>query len=271
MKLFVLALKYLLMSFASVLIISAFIPSAAPFAALIAILFPLVYFYYIGTHKKKKPSKRQKAKISYCDEYFEFSPPVPVHIVYTDSKNETTNRTVNVSRFDGTYIAGYCSLRKAFRTFRVDRVHEVADAQTGEVKKDICKYFIELYKSSGSYEVDNAFDTYYELLRFIKYFVNVDFSYSNKEKYVVRKIIRSLDGCENLSDKNIDNMMEYIDVPSLHSFRVIVGKVIKMDNLPSNIMDLVEELAMSDGEVNDYEKNTIRYIKQRLEKHNKLQ
>jgi uncharacterized tellurite resistance protein B-like protein len=76
-----------------------------------------------------------------------------------------------------------------------------------------------------------------------------------------------LDGAKELSDDSIDALIDDVESPSLHSFRIVVGKVIKMKNLPIEIIDMVEKLAEADGKINDYEKNTIKYVKQRLIKY----
>jgi len=189
-----------------------------------------------------------------------------MYLVYTDRKGKTTNRTVKVHRFDGMILSGYCKTRKAYRTFRIDRIKEIADPSTGEVAQDMCAFFKKLYMTSDSYSSDMIFDKYYDVLRLLKYFVYVDFHYSEEENKEVEEIIRSLDGGEDLSTEEINSIMSDIEKPSLHSFRVTVGKVIKMDNLPNNIIDILEKLAIADGNINDYEKNTLHYIKKRIKK-----
>jgi hypothetical protein len=83
----------------------------------IILIFIGIVLYY--TFKKPNESKTQDKKTtysvlshkiednkqyppsideSYCDVFFEYSPPVQIHIVYIDSKGETTNRTVSVGR-----------------------------------------------------------------------------------------------------------------------------------------------------------------------------
>lgn len=57
-------------------------------------------------------------------------------LAYRDADDALTHREVLVSRYipegDG-YIVAFCSLRKDSRTFRLDRIIEAVDLETGEV------------------------------------------------------------------------------------------------------------------------------------------
>jgi hypothetical protein len=56
---------------------------------------------------------------------------------YTDAAGETSNRAVEVKSLaadnGNLYLQGYCRLRHAHRTFRVDRIATLVDSETGEV------------------------------------------------------------------------------------------------------------------------------------------
>ncbi|MBP2156192.1 hypothetical protein [Erwinia rhapontici] len=52
---------------------------------------------------------------------------------YVNGSGETSFRDVDVKKFDGQYIEGYCHLSRAFKTFRLDRVDgDVILRGTGE-------------------------------------------------------------------------------------------------------------------------------------------
>ncbi|WP_336795870.1 hypothetical protein [Erwinia aphidicola] len=52
---------------------------------------------------------------------------------YINASGESSFRDVDVKRFDGQYIEGYCHLSRAFKTFRLDRVEgDVILRDTGE-------------------------------------------------------------------------------------------------------------------------------------------
>ena len=67
-------------------------------------------------------------------------------IVYEDSRGKLSRRMVRVKAIgpsEGSgYVHGYCQLRKADRTFRIDGIHEVVDHRTGETFADAAAYFL---------------------------------------------------------------------------------------------------------------------------------
>lgn len=62
---------------------------------------------------------------------------IPLAIVYCDAKGATTKRRVTCRRIDDRgdviYLQARCHERKAYRTFRFDRIAEIVDWRTGEV------------------------------------------------------------------------------------------------------------------------------------------
>ena len=69
------------------------------------------------------------------------SHPRPVNatlkLLYRDASSKPTERVVDVKECDANdpagYLLGYCHLRQAFRTFRMDRIVRAIDTETGEV------------------------------------------------------------------------------------------------------------------------------------------
>ena len=41
---------------------------------------------------------------------------------YVNASGESSFRDVDVKKFDGQYVEGYCHLSRAFKTFRIDRI-----------------------------------------------------------------------------------------------------------------------------------------------------
>jgi hypothetical protein len=62
---------------------------------------------------------------------------LPFILSYKDSKGSVTQRLVTCQRLDSSaetlYLWGFCHSRTAVRQFRVDRIVEITDAQTGEI------------------------------------------------------------------------------------------------------------------------------------------
>jgi hypothetical protein len=67
-------------------------------------------------------------------------------IVYEDTRGKVSRRMVRVKAIgpsDGAgYVHGFCQLRRADRTFRIDGIREVVDHRTGETFTDAAAYFL---------------------------------------------------------------------------------------------------------------------------------
>jgi hypothetical protein len=65
---------------------------------------------------------------------------VAVDIDYRDAKGERSQRYVEaytlIEKGKLLYLQGFCHLKQSMRTFRVDRIRELIDAETGEVPDD---------------------------------------------------------------------------------------------------------------------------------------
>lgn len=52
---------------------------------------------------------------------------------YVNSKGESSFRDVDVKKFDGQYVEGYCHLSRKYKTFRLDRIEgDIIFRETGE-------------------------------------------------------------------------------------------------------------------------------------------
>lgn len=76
------------------------------------------------------------------DEFFETKVPFEktLEIAYQDAEGNLTTRIVDFKEIDHGYLAGFCHLKNAKRTFRLDRIVKFTDTETGEVINDIKKY-----------------------------------------------------------------------------------------------------------------------------------
>jgi hypothetical protein len=89
---------------------------------------------------------------------FESSTPFDRSIVfnYTDGNGKKSRRIVKCKEMQNYFgdqlaIYGQCQLRQAGRTFRIDRMSDVIDAETGEVIDDLPIFVDTLWKSSALY------------------------------------------------------------------------------------------------------------------------
>jgi predicted DNA-binding transcriptional regulator YafY len=81
-------------------------------------------------------------------------------ILYQDASGAVSERTIrchNLTEAGGFYyVDAYCLLRKARRTFRLDRIAEVIDYSTGEVIADVRGFFAEQIGEDIGPETESA-------------------------------------------------------------------------------------------------------------------
>lgn len=190
---------------------------------------------------------------------------IPVTIHYRDSKGNITNRTVIVKEFDGLYMSGYCDKSKGYRTFRADRIIDAADGNTGELINDLNTFFEKIYDGSPASKLDELYSDHYDLLRVLIYVVKADGQYTAKEKVVVRYLLRSVVNDDAIDDKQIDKMMSYVDTPTLHSFKIAVGKIANSEQKESYaLVKTIEDIIATQKTAHPNEQFALDYIKQRF-------
>ena len=174
-----------------------------------------------------------------------------------------TNRIVDVVSYSKEYIYGYCHLRNEHRTFRVDRIKEIADGETGEIIKDINSYFIKKYESSAYYKMDCLFEKYKIVFRVLFYIAKADGSYLKAEKIIVRDAIRKLTNDETLEDEVIDNMMNSLVVPTFSAFKTDVKTICKQ-TYPIEIFKIALDIVNTQIQVHSKEKQAIEFLSENL-------
>lgn len=216
---------------------------------------------------KESEDKYEKIRESYRQYPLE---EVPVKLYYRKNDGEFSNRKVDVTSYektdfaDSSYIYGYCHLRNEYRTFRVDRIQNLADGVTGEIIKDIKSYFIKKYESSSYYKMDCLFEKYKEVFRVLFYIAKADGSYLKAEKIVIRDAIRKLTNDDSLSDDNIDNMMSMLDIPTFNAFKIDI-KSINRQKLPIDIFKVALDIVNTQNTVHIKEREALEYMAENLD------
>jgi HEAT repeat protein len=155
-----------------------------------------------------------------------------VTIRYRAADGEASERTVRVKRFgqyDGeAYIFAYCELRRANRTFRLDRV-KAAINEEGKRIPDLLRYLSDLYLASPQRAADELREEHLDVLRVLFYVGKADGRLTSIEKGIIRHVCKQLAKDERLTDAQLDKMLRELSVPSLHAFRLAVSRIAKRD------------------------------------------
>lgn len=188
---------------------------------------------------------------------------VKIALYYKKADGKESNRIVEVVSYSKEYIYGYCHLRNEYRTFRVDRIKEIADGETGEIIKDINSFFVKKYESSSYYKMDCLFEKYKAVFRVLFYIAKADGSYLKAEKIIVRDAIRKLTNDETLQDEVIDNMMNSLAVPTFSAFKTDVKTICKQ-NYPIDIFKIALDIVNTQNQVHSKEKQAIEFLSENL-------
>ena len=185
---------------------------------------------------------------------------VPCIIAYVDGKGTTSERLITCQRIDDhrgeRYLWAYCHSRLAVRQFKLARVQQVSDAQTGEVFDCVDTFF-------GQFAADNVHRSqpgwglsvnrkadFTALLNALVFIARCDRDYhplerQSLEAFVGRYWIRS----EALGDPDCDSILRYADklAPDAEVFWVSLHRCAKNPLLLSLLRLSVRDIVDADG------------------------
>ena len=116
------------------------------------IIFMAFFIVFLIWRARKKPPVKEELYLNLSDSPDDDAAPavLPVRanifITYKSSEGAISKRQIKVTSSDGSkYIYAHCLLRNEARTFRIDRIQNCTDVDTGEVINNIPLYFRSKY------------------------------------------------------------------------------------------------------------------------------
>lgn len=250
-------------------------------------VFAVLYvFYQIGKNVDDTPDPKITFRITRGgdddDDYDDYEPryrgdPPPVkkywdeiewvpvkanlQMSYTNAKGEVSKRTVQIPGYDGSpYLNGFCKLRGEERTFRVDRINEAVDANTGEVINSVPDHLLQKYHASPDYILSEIFSNHLDIIKVLFYMGKADGQLRAAERSIICSTIRSLAKGKKLTDKDINRHLNQLAIPSLHAFKLAFGRVCKtyprqtpkIYAIAKKIVDTQKTVHVSESEALDY-------------------
>jgi tellurite resistance protein len=166
-----------------------------------------------------------------------------LRIGYVDGEGNKTFRNIDVREVDnylsGGMIYAFCKLRNAIRTFRIDRIQECVDMETGEIIEDVKQYLLDKYQNTIEYIAGAFAEKHADLIRCLIYVSKADGQMRREEREIIYKICRKLCKDERLSPDIVTDIINCMDIPSLHGFKLAVGRVATSGH-PDVIMSLLD-------------------------------
>lgn len=205
--------------------------------------------------------------------FWEVVQPLPtkarLRLHYTDGAGNKTERTVDVRQFGAlgntTLLIGNCLLRGATRTFRTDRIQRCVDEETGEVVADVPGYLAKKYAESPEHSSAMLVESEYDTLRILLYVGKADGQLRAAEKTVIRETCVALAHDSRLTDAMIDDLLQDMEVPTLHAFKLAVGRIAKRGPEACEIVRTAsEKMVATQTTVHQAEQDALDYMHKRF-------
>ena len=193
---------------------------------------------------------------------------VRLALIYKDSSGAHTRRVVQVKtvtfRDDVHYLFGWCELRNAMRSFRIDRIVEIVDMRTGEVADEAQAYLaplISLARPSSTPRRRDATDSVIAEsvngLIVLLYFANSDGELHPKERDVLWTYLNwqkercSIKG--GLRRPSVDALMRTM-FPTTDQFAEALEALTSSESIHAQfVLNRLPEVINADGQADDEE------------------
>lgn len=193
--------------------------------------------------------------------------PSVLRLDYIDAEGRNSQRTISIQEYNGgAYLRGFCELRYDFRTFRIDRINQCIDTETGDIVYNIPDYLLQKYRSSLRAILDKIFPQITDILKVLLYISKADGRFTEDENELVRGTVKRAIKDTRLTEKDITSMISKLDIPTLHGFKIAVGKIGRKSIKNLEITYIISrKIAESDKEIHPAEQESLDYIQKKLE------
>ncbi|KJS02228.1 MAG: hypothetical protein VR65_06170 [Desulfobulbaceae bacterium BRH_c16a] len=190
-----------------------------------------------------------------------------IEITYRSSKNEETQRTVDVLGFNKMHFEGYCHLRNKTRTFRFDYVESCAETETGEVVTNLFDFLINKLRS---YQCRDPYETLAKLMLTendfmlcLVYIGRLSGQLTPRKKVVIGKACSELSGDRLFSDEQLHFLSNGFDFAHTteDNFKTAVKNIAKSDSRKRNILlETVRQLSKIPKKITINEVDALKFI-----------
>lgn len=217
--------------------------------------------------------KGEGSETTWEGNFWEVNDPKPLTLAlqldYTDARGTRTSRKVDVRQFGhngyGLLLLGHCRLRNDIRTFRVDRIKEAVDLNTGAVITHVEKFLLDSYKESPHAGADRLLDEEYDALRVLLFVGKADGRLTAPEKAVIRASCKKITSQSVLSDEAIELAFKNLDVPTLAAFKLAVGRIAaRSRDIRATMIESAKAMIATQKSVHPAEAEALAYMEKRL-------
>lgn len=188
---------------------------------------------------------------------------------YRDATGKTSERIVDVKECDTSnpagYLIGFCHLRRAIRTFRIDRIERAVDAETGEIISALTNFAAQRYDESPIASLDKLLADSSDAVRALFYIGKADGRFTSKEKQILLDFCRATTMDDRITLKQVDDLCKLMEIPTKQAFKLICGRLEKMphDHRAAVIL-ATEQMIATERTISGDEAEALDYMKKRL-------
>lgn len=151
-------------------------------------------------------------------------------ICYQSGTGKFTQRGVSVTGYDDYQMVGMCHLRNSERTFVYERITSCVNRDTGEIVTDIYEHLKKAYIKSPLHSADLLYRNHHEAMQVLIYVARADGQFRAEERKVITAACKVITGDTRITDELARHLSDSINPPSLHAFKVAVGRIAKRGN-----------------------------------------
>jgi hypothetical protein len=202
---------------------------------------------------------------TYRDVYDQFDFSYKLRIGYIDGDGKSTKRDITVNSVemyngDGS-LGAYCHLRKGQRTFKMDRITECVDLETGEFIDDVYKYLKSKYEQSPDKTLRDFAQNQQDILRVLEYIARADGQFRKEERLLIYDALRKLANDDRITDDMFKNAMEYTDSMSAQAYKLAITRLSsKSDHIKQIINNTAKAIVATQKTVHSSEQEALDYI-----------
>lgn len=239
--------------------------------ALLILLFSIIRSYIsAGNHKESADSSddSQPTIDCYWNTIEWVSVKADLLLTYKDSKGKTIDRPVSISGYDGSAsLKGFCSLKNSNRTFRIDRILNAIDTETGKKIDNVPDHLLDKYRQSPECAISKVFKKHLDIIKVLFYVGKADGQLRTADRKIIYQTIRSIAKNKELTDGDIGNFFKKLKVPNLQGFKIAFGRVYKKQ--PKQTLQLyytAKKIVATKKTIHANEAEALEYMKKRMKK-----
>lgn len=253
----------------------------------IFLIFFIVLIYYLVKSRSNKKSQSQSLspyetkldhqmppkKDAWGGNFWDTTNQIDVRAVlridYIDAENQRTIRDIEVVKVgdigNDKMIMAHCRLRNSTRTFLLSRIQHCADLDTGEVVSDIYEHLRKIFVRSPAYFANRLVEEHSDFLKILLFVAKADGAFRKKEKEVFIAVCNNLVATDLIDENVVNKLVEVIQVPSLGSFRLAVGRLAKEEvEIQRALVAAAKSIGDTKKEVSAAERDAMEYLEKKL-------